>query len=254
MRISVIVPTLNEAACIAACLRSVRIQEVEAEVLVVDGGSTDDTVAIASRRARVVQGVRGRGAQMNAGARASSGGVLLFLHADTLLHPEGLAAMLRALVDPRTAGGTFTLRFDAAHPLLRLYGWCTRLPWFRYGDQGIFVRREVFERLGGYREMPLLEDVDLLRRMRRHGRLAIVARPVTTSARRFLRRGIVRQQLVNGAILAAYALGISPVRLAGWYAGQRRPPAAAPQAVQSRLSRIPDPERPCTVSETRLRL
>lgn len=222
MRISVIVPALNEAGCIAACLGSVRAQGMDTEVLVVDGGSTDATADIAARHARVVRGVRGRGAQMNAGARVSTGDVLLFLHADTVLHPRALAGMRRALMDRRVAGGTFTMRFDVAHPLLRLYGWCTRLRWFRYGDQGIFLRREVFERLGGYRELPLLEDVDLLRRMRRHGRLAVVPRPVTTSARRFVERGIFRQQLVNGAILAAYALGVSPARLAGWYAGRRR--------------------------------
>ena len=221
MRVSVIVPALDEADSIGACLRSIRGQGMEAEVLVVDGGSTDTTVETASRDARVVRGIRGRGAQMNAGARLSTGDVLLFLHADTVLHPRALFGMLRALVDRRVVGGTFTLRFDTAHPPLRLYGWCVRLPWLRYGDQGIFVRREVFERLGGYRELPLLEDVDLLRRMRRDGRLAVVSHPVTTSARRFVERGIVRQQLVNGAILIAYALGVPPARLAGWYAGTR---------------------------------
>ncbi|HST57768.1 MAG TPA: hypothetical protein VLK84_03700 [Longimicrobium sp.] len=139
-------------------------------------------------------------------------------------------------------GGTFTLRFDADHPLLRLYGGCTRLPWFRYGDQGIFIRRPVFERLGGYRELPLLEDVDLLRRMRRSGRLAVVHRPVTTSARRFVERGIVRQQALNAAILLAHALGVSPARLAGWYAGPRR--SRSRSAAPVRSGEIPS-IRPC---------
>jgi rSAM/selenodomain-associated transferase 2 len=221
MRLSVIVPALDEAARIGACLRSIRAQGGGVEVLVADGGSTDGTAAIAARQARVVTGARGRGAQMNAGARRSTGDVLLFLHADTVLHPGALAALRDALADARVVGGTFTLRFDHPHPLLRFYGWCTRLPWLRYGDQGIFVRRAVFEWLGGFRELPLLEDVDLLKRLRRAGRVAVVDRPVTTSARRFLERGIVRQQLLNGAILAAHAAGVSPERLARWYDERR---------------------------------
>ncbi|MBW3569578.1 MAG: TIGR04283 family arsenosugar biosynthesis glycosyltransferase [Gemmatimonadetes bacterium] len=222
MRLSVIVPTLNEAAWIAGCLGGIRAAGGADEVLVVDGGSTDATAQIAAREARVLHTPRGRAVQMNAGARHASGDVLLFLHADTVLHPDGLARMRRALADPRVAGGTFTLRFDHPHPLLRFYGACSTLPWLRFGDQGIFVRRHVFDALGGYREMPLLEDVDLLRRMRRMGRLAVVPAPVTTSARRFLERGVVRQQLVNGAVLAAWHLGVSPDRLARWYRGSRR--------------------------------
>ena len=184
-----------------------------------DGGSTDATVEIPSRRATVLHGPRGRAVQMNTGAQAATGEVLLFLHGDTVLHPDALPAVRRALADWRVVGGTFTLRFDRRHPLLRLYTLCTRLPLaaFRFGDQGIFVRRGVFERLGGFRELPLLEDVDFLGRLRRAGRLAVVPRPVTTSARRFLACGIVRQQLLNGAILAAHALGASPERLARGY-------------------------------------
>lgn len=224
MKVCVVVPALDEAARIGACLESVVGQAGEVEVVMVDGGSTDATVEIASRHAAVLRAPRGRAVQMNAGARRTSGEVLLFLHGDTVLHPDALPALRRALADARVVGGTFTLRFDRDHPLLRLYAACTRLPAgpFRFGDQGIFVRRAVFERLGGFRELPLLEDVDFLRRLRRAGRTAVVPRPVTTSARRFLARGVVRQQLLNGAILAAYALGASPERLARWYGVARR--------------------------------
>ena len=224
MKVCVVVPALDEAERIEICLASVLCQEGETEVVVVDGGSSDATVEVASRLAGVHRSSRGRAVQMNAVARWTTGEVLLFLHADTMLHPGALPALRRALADPRVAGGTFTLRFDRDHPLLRFYALCTRLPFsgFRFGDQGIFVRRAVFERLGGFREVPLLEDVDFLRRLRRAGRVAVVPRPVTTSARRFQARGVVRQQLLNGAILAAHALGASPERLASWYGVVRR--------------------------------
>lgn len=224
MNVCVVVPTLNEAERVGACLESVLAQTGGVEAVVVDGGSTDATVEIASRYAPVHGAGRGRAVQMNTGARATAGDVLLFLHGDTVLHPDALPALRRALADPSVAGGTFTLRFDSGHPLLCFYALCTRLPYiaFRFGDQGIFVRRPVFERMGGFRELPLLEDVDFLRRLRREGRVAVVPRPVTTSARRFRSRGILRQQLLNGAILAAHSLGVSPERLARWYGGARR--------------------------------
>jgi hypothetical protein len=120
-------------------------------------------------------------------------------------------------------GGTFTLRFDHQHPLLRFYGLCSRLPFrlFHYGDQGIWLRRSVFEGLGGFRTMPLMEDLELLCRLRRQGRVALVPCPVTTSARRFLEGGLVRQQMLNIGLVAAYLLGAPPERLARWYAAVR---------------------------------
>ncbi len=219
MKISVIVPALNEARNIGACIRSIMDQPGETEVLVVDGGSTDGTPRVAEGLTTVIRRARGRAVQMNAGARRAAGEVLLFLHADCRLHPEALLYLRRALADPRTVGGTFTLRFDRDRPLLRLLAFFTRLRfrYFHYGDQGIFVRREVFERLEGFREIPLMEDIDFLRRLRRTGRVALVPRPVTTSARRFLERGIIRQQLLNVALVAAFLLGARPERLARWY-------------------------------------
>lgn len=224
LTVSVIVPTLNEADNIAACVASVRAQRGggETEVVVVDGGSTDGTVAVAAPLASVLASPPGRAVQMNAGARRAGGNVLLFLHADSRLPAGALAAVRDALADPDVPGGTFTLRFDDAAPLLRLYAACTRLRFalFHFGDAGIFVRSAVFERLGGFRQIPLMEDVDFLRRLRRAGRLALVPRPVTTSARRFRRGGIVRQQLLNAALVAAFSLGVSPARLARWYNGE----------------------------------
>lgn len=217
--VSVVVPALNEAERIAHCLRSIASQAGPHEIVVVDGGSSDATPALACPYASVVAAPRGRGVQMNAGARRCGGEVLLFLHADCRLPPGALASLRGAMRDPRAVGGTFTLRFDTERGLLRLYAFFTRFKprIFHYGDQGIFVRRAVFERMGGFAELPLMEDVDFLRRLRREGRVVLLRERVTTSARRFLRRGIVRQQLLNTALVLLYHLGVAPAVLARWY-------------------------------------
>jgi uncharacterized protein len=222
--VSVIVPALNEAGRIEACLRSVVAQGDGVEALVVDGGSTDETVSRATAYARTVTAPRGRGAQMNAGAREATGDVLLFLHADSALHRDAVRGVRDALRDPRVVGGTFTLRFEPETPLLRLNAYLVRArpPLFHYGDQGIFVRRTAFRALDGYRELPLMEDVDFLRRLRGIGRTVLLPLPVTTSARRFMHRGVVRQQFRNWALMALYLVGVSPNRLARWYESTRR--------------------------------
>lgn len=219
MRVAVVIPALDEARHILACVASARAQPGDVDVVVVDGGSADGTPGIAAGHARVVSSARGRGRQLNVGARAADADVLLFLHADTTLHPHAIAGVHAALADPRVVGGTFTLRFDVDSPLLRFYAWWTRfgLRLFHYGDQGIFVRRTIFDALGGFREWPLMEDVDFLARMRDAGPSALVPLPVTTSARRFARHGIVRQQVRNAVLVALFHLGVAPARLAAWY-------------------------------------
>jgi rSAM/selenodomain-associated transferase 2 len=227
MNISVIIPALNEAENIVACLRSVLAQPGLHEIVVVDGGSTDGTPKLAAALARVMVAPRGRAKQMNAGARASRGDVLLFLHSDTRLPAGALLKMRDSLADGRVVGGTFRLRFDADHPLLRFYSFCTRFPFrlFHFGDQGIFVRREIFERLGGFAEIPFLEDVDFLRRLRKVGKVVLIPADVITSARRFLQHGIVRQQLWNIALVSAYHLGARPEDLARFYSLHTSPVA-----------------------------
>jgi GT2 family glycosyltransferase len=156
---------------------------------------------------------------MNAGAAAASGDVLLFLHADTHLPPDAGTLVASALADPRVVAGSFFLGFDSTHPLLRLSSIASRLNvrWTTYGDQAFFFRRAVFEQVGGFAPVPLFEDVELQERVRNLGRCVKIQRPVISSARRFLRVGIVRQQLRNALLLAAYHLGVSPARLAVWY-------------------------------------
>ena len=220
LKISVIIPTLNEAEGIGASLNSIIRQPEEFEIIVVDGGSADDTTDVARRYARIIQSEqRGRAIQMNTGAGQACGEVLVFLHADSRLPHNALSLLRSALIDPRIMGGTFTLRFDNPRFLLRLIVFFTRFRFrfFHYGDQGIFVRRTVFEELGGFKPIPIMEDIDFLRRLRRRGRVALIKQPVTTSARRFLGHGIIRQQLFVVMLVILYLLGVNPEKLSRLY-------------------------------------
>jgi len=224
VKITVIIPTLNEAENILQTIESVRQQDREAEIIVVDGGSVDGTRDIARSHAIVIDTPRGRAVQMNAGARIATGDVLLFLHGDSRMAPGALAQLQRTLDNPRIAGGTFTANFDTDDFWLRCYAFCSTIDWliFRYGDQGIFVRRVIFEQMQGYAEIPLMEDIDLLRRLPRYGRRVLIQHyPVTTSARRFVEHGIVRQEALNVALVAAWFLGVKPQTLAKWYAARK---------------------------------
>jgi rSAM/selenodomain-associated transferase 2 len=224
--LSIVIPALDEAANLARVLPTLVAREPAAEVLVVDGGSADDSRAAVARvpSVRWLSGPRGRARQMNAGARAARGDILLFLHADTVL-PEGAgAAILAALADAGTVGGRFDVRLDSRHPLLALVGWLmnrrSRLTGICTGDQGIFVRRTVFEALGGYPDIPLMEDVELSRRLKRRGRLVALPLRVVTSARKWEREGVVRTIVLMWGLRLLYALGVSPARLHRCYYGR----------------------------------
>ncbi len=221
LKISVIIPTLNEAAGIAQAVA--RAWQAGAdEVIVVDGGSVDGTAAIAVQAdCQLVASPRGRALQQNAGARIASGDVLLFLHADTWLPTGGVDQIRQALADASVHGGAFEQRIDAQGILYRALergnGWRARSRTSPYGDQGLFLRREVFRDLGGFPEVRLMEDLLLMRAFRRRYRLTILLGPLHVSPRRWQRHGIIRQTFRNWSLLVAERCGAHPDRLAKWY-------------------------------------
>ena len=221
MKLSVVIPALNEAAQIVGAIESATAPGVE--ILVVDGGSEDETRERASAAgARVGASPPGRARQLEFGARESRGDILLFLHADTRL-PEGFAeAVDVALADERVVGGAFRFRFDRRNAALGLVEWGARLRVaflaLPYGDQALFVRRAVLERIGGVPQVAIMEDLDLVRAMRRHGHLALLRLAVTTSARRYQQRGPLRTGLRNAIAAWAWWLGLDRDRIAAWYA------------------------------------
>jgi rSAM/selenodomain-associated transferase 2 len=220
MAISIIVPTLNEAASLAQTLGNVRAQKPH-EILVADGGSTDGTERAAGLADRFLRSERGRAVQMNAGAARATGDVLLFLHADCTLQDGALLAAERCLRRRSVVAGCFSMRVAAEGSLYRSIDACAtaraRLTGLIYGDQGLFLRRRDFERLGGFPPLRLMEDAFFSRRLRREGRPAVLPQKIFVSPRRWQRVGLVRQSLRNWALTAAAALGISPDRLDAFY-------------------------------------
>jgi rSAM/selenodomain-associated transferase 2 len=219
VRISVVIPALNEGATIAPAIARLAVVLGDHEVIVVDGGSTDGTaVAVERAGAAVVAQPGSRAVAMNAGAARAGGGALLFLHADTTL-PEGAGAAVRAALAERD-GGAFTVAHDR-RPLPFRFAAAAYRPFHHgvYGDQAIFVSREAFDRVGGYAPLPIMEDYDFVQRLRREGRFEVLPLSVTTSARRQRSQGEVRTLLRVGSIKLLYRLGVSP----RWLAARYRP-------------------------------
>ena len=223
MRISVVIPVLNEESCLHRTLSAVTALAPH-EVIVSDGGSTDRSVEIASGRASIVHAPAGRGSQQKAAASQASGDVLWFLHADTVPGSGALNAIRSCLQDKSVAAGNFSLCFDgearSARHLTQIYPWL-RLLGLCYGDSGIFVRRSIYEQAGGFSDLPLFEDLDLVRRVRRMGDFRMLPEKLTTSSRRFENRNFALMFAEWTALQVLFWAGVSPHRLAVYYKSVR---------------------------------
>lgn len=225
MRISTIIPTLNESRNLESLLKRLEVTPGIHEVIVADGGSTDGTQELAASRARLTVSEPGRGLQLRAGAQAATGDVLLFLHADVLL-PPNVAVQIEKAVEAGYVGGNFRLRYPDGGLLGR---WLEFLaPVYRrlrryYGDSGLFVRRGAYEAFGGFPAVPIMEDIGFVRRMERYGETAYLPGPMVSSGRRWKGRAL-RTLLLWGSMQTAYALGVSPWTLDRFYrsAGQEK--------------------------------
>ncbi|MGH8012146.1 MAG: TIGR04283 family arsenosugar biosynthesis glycosyltransferase [Candidatus Binataceae bacterium] len=226
IELSVIVPMLNEEHAVVPTLRAIRTGAPGAEVIVADGGSDDYSVALARALCdRIVEAPRGRAIQMNAAARLAGGDTLAFVHADTLVPPDFALAIARAMRDPGVVSGRFDLRLDDHALPFRVLGALismrSRLTRVATGDQVIFVRRVVFERLGGFPQIELCEDLEFCRRLKREGRIACLHSTVISSARRWRKHGLIRTVIRMWMIKSLYLAGISPIWLKRRYVDTR---------------------------------
>jgi len=219
--ISVIIPAINEADNIANTIESIG-PGGKKEVIVVDGGSNDDTVGIAqSLGVRVINSSPLRARQMNQGAAEATGDVLLFLHADTRLPEKFEEFVLNSFKQPGTVAGAFELGIDSNIPAFRLIerlaNWRSRCLKTPYGDQAIFILSRVFYQVGGFLDIPIMEDFELIRRLRKQGEIATLPVPVSTSPRRWQNLGILKTTLINQLVIATYFMGVAPEVIVRWY-------------------------------------
>lgn len=236
--LSIIIPTLNEAMAIVGLLDSLApLRAAGGELILADAGSQDGTSELARGRVdQVVMSPRGRAAQMNAGAAAARGDLLVFLHADTWVPVETLRRLPELLSRSGRRWGRFDVRIAGHHPLLPVIAWSmnrrSRLTGIATGDQTLFMTRDLFEQVGGYPDIALMEDIAISRRLKRMGRPFCLGERVVTSGRRWESRGVIRTILLMWSLRLSYLLGVQPTTLARWY-GYRPRPVAEPRRSQS---------------------
>ena len=223
MRISIVIPTFNESECIESTLECLApLRQQGHEVLVVDGGSTDETRELVNNRVdRVIQTTPGRAHQMNVGASHATGDILWFIHADTKVFENAAQLILESLANDYRHWGRFDIRLSGEHFLLRvvekLMNLRSSITGIATGDQGIFVRRNTFSAIGGFMPIPLMEDVEISRRLKKWARPCCLRDKLITSSRRWEENGVLRTVLLMWRLRLAYALGVSPEKLAHAY-------------------------------------
>ncbi|UQA97061.1 TIGR04283 family arsenosugar biosynthesis glycosyltransferase [Streptomyces halobius] len=236
MKVSIVVPVVNEADAIQPALSRLCRDFPDCELVVVDGGSTDGTVELAAPRATVVRSERGRARQMNEGARRCTGDVLWFIHADTRIAPAALAQIRTALADPEVVGGGLTLRFDLRSPALDYLAYASNARARRlhhiFGDQAMFIRRTVFDELGGFPDLAIMEDLEMSRRLHRRGLLAVLPATSTASARRLVRHGTWRMIVFMQYLKLLYFAGVDPEVIRARYATGPRLVRPGPRLVR----------------------
>lgn len=220
--ITIIIPVLNEEIHISSALENIERLNGEKEIIVIDGGSIDNTVSIVKDKGvMLLSSEKGRGCQMNRGAEIAKGETLLFLHADTILLEDGLIKIQEALKDPEIIGGRFDVRFDDGRLVFKLIAflmnWRSRLTGISTGDQAIFIRKSAFKDIGGYLEIPLMEDIELSKKMKRAGRVVCLEDMVITSARKWKEEGIVRTIILMWSLRLLYFFRVSPEALSRIY-------------------------------------